>query len=639
MSLTDTEVSKAWATSVASPEAAERAEATGKLQLHFVDTGEVRDMMKVMPQGHAEAQNWIAEAEKAIVNRAAFGIRNHPKPGDRTTLDSDPLEPNIEIPGLRSRRWRAPGVVLREMTEQSPLLQSIISNFNNRTLSHASAIQPGQNAVLNQPRGWDIVRLGKPAYEALTDDEVREKGTMIEFLENSGDLPRFNSGSSPTSEDLGRDPMRNFLSKITYDRFTLDAIAIELARTRGQRLSGYYVVDGDRVFKTQHPDWPYGRAHEVTDDKARFAEVYQRRIVNTFRANEMFYSFSNARAGLRYNGYGISEVEMSMRLTTGILNVITNSNSQFDRNAMPPGFLAMYGYLNEEALMTLQQQYNMWRLDPGGSFGLPLVAFREANAKLEYINMSKGPKDMEFQHYTNFLYAVTCAIFGVDVVEVNGSTFGGQNAGLNSGKDTKARMDDSRDRGFIPWMHTAQEVINAVMSPLFGSRWRFAWCGLVRGDEQRLWEAYQASHTTDEVRMGLFGSQPLGGMIGNVPLSNPAISQLVLAAAKSGVEPGGTLGESLQIAPQEPGLYGINPNSGGDTADTKPAKPVDSPTVGAKAKAPTKATDGPASGGGKPGDGPRATASGPGKATKRREILKALIALLDDGLDGDEDEE
>ncbi|WP_230679107.1 hypothetical protein, partial [Streptococcus pneumoniae] len=82
---------------------------------------------------------------------------------------------------------------------------------------------------------------------------------IIEFVKYSGDTPRFRTDGLPNSEDWERDTFAQFLSKIVQERFVIDAIAVELVKTRNQKqLSGYYVVDGARIYKTAYKDWPYG---------------------------------------------------------------------------------------------------------------------------------------------------------------------------------------------------------------------------------------------------------------------------------------------------------------------------------------------------------------------------------------------
>lgn len=585
MSLTDSEVQKAYFTSLSSPDAKERAEAGALLGRHYVDEGAVRKMVEVLPPGVAAGQGWLSQIEKARVNQTALGIKSKSRPGMRDSFDGDPLDLNTAIPGTRSKRWRAPDEILRTVAESNPLIIAVLAHFTNRTLSHARPIEPGINAILNQPRGFDIVRRGQPVYQELSEDDEREKQHIVDFIANSGDLPRFDPEGGPTREDFGRDPFRNFLSKIVFDRFVLDAIAIELTKTRNRkRLSGIYVADGGRIYKTAHRDWPYGYARDIEDEKARFVEVYQNKVVNTFRADELYYSYSNARSGMRYNGYGISEVEMTLRLTTGILNVIANANSMFDRNALPEGFLVLQGFVNDEALVSLSEQYQAYRMDPGGSFGLPVIAFRDQGAKADFLRIGKGPEDMEMQVYTNFNYATTSAVFGIDVVELNGSSFGGQNGGLNSGKDTKARLEESRDRGWYPWMGTAAEIINDIYSPILGEKWRFVWRGIDRADSDRMWELYQKVHGNDEARVGLFASEPVGGVVGNSLIDNPSISQMTAAIVKDGGNPGGKMGEALE------GL-----NVGGLKAQQPPG--------GAPAK----------------------------KGETKKAIAKALLALLEDG--------
>jgi hypothetical protein len=279
----------------------------------------------------------------------------------------------------------------------------------------------------------------------------------------------------------------------------------------------------------------------VQDPKYVYTQVMNNEPVRWLDSNELAYFSVNKRPGLHYNHYGISEVESTHKLTVGILNVLTMTNAHFDRATLPEGMLVLSGFINNDALSLFRDEYVAYREDPGGGLGVPLLSFRDPQSKATWLPMHKNPKDLEHSQYASLLIALTCSQFGIDVVEINASAFGGQNAGLNSGKDTVARHDASRSRGWLPWMAQAARMFNRIYAPLFGRKWEFIWRGLEKYDAEWLGKLYTAVHGPDEVRQGFFGSPPLGGVIGIVPAQNPALAQMALNAARDGVDLGGQL--------------------------------------------------------------------------------------------------
>lgn len=545
MPLTDREVEQAQATARLAILPAERTEAQGQVLEHFRDDGLARRFGEVLPQGVAQGQAWSQAFERALrLNRGTVGQRPDAprRPGGRETVDFDPFGRPAEVPGLRPRGTKFPGAVLREMGRQNPIASSCIAHYRNKTLAFADPVNRNHRAILNQEEGFDIVLRDRPLHQELSDDDKRERRAIIDFVLLSGDAPRFHEDPRATSAFLRRDPYDAYLARLVNDRFVEDAIAIELQRSRnGRRLRGYYRVDPDSVWHVTPEGDPGWQPGQIRNPRAVFAQAYNRQIVTELDANQLYYARSNPRLELGAGDYGMSEVESTFKLAVGMLNILTMTNAHFDRAALPEGFLVLSGYFNEEALTYLRDEYAAYRMDPGGGFGLPILSFRDPQAKASFLETSRGPKDLEHSLYANLLIALTCAQFGTDVQDINASPVGGNNAGLSSGKNHKEREEGSRGRGFRPWMKKVARIQNDILAPVLGEKWVFVLHGLERYDPAWLAEVYTATHTLDEIRSSFFDSPALGGYVGGVPAQNPAVSQLALAAAKDGARLGGKL--------------------------------------------------------------------------------------------------
>ncbi|TDE87339.1 hypothetical protein [Deinococcus sp. S9] len=532
MPLTPAEYEKIWQERLAAvPD--ERRDMDRQLTAHVQDEGAIRSLTPMLPQGMGEAMEWYTRIAKAteLANRVS-----RPEIGaDRKALFSDPTIRWTEIPGTLPRLNRVQPNLLRAMAVQDPLIQSILQNKKNRMIRHAKLVRGGIQAALEGAEGFDFYPTYKPRHEALTEQEEAERLALAQFVLDSGDRPRFAYDGRPNRDDLSRESFAQMLAIWVEQRYVLDAVAIEIVRTRNKRrISGLYAVDGGSIVRTDPASWPYQDTPESkANPQARYAQVFQNRIYTTFGSDDLYYHYANPRDALGMRGYGISETEMSIKLTTGILNVLTTNNALFDRNALPPGMLLLFGQINSNQLSEWQAEWDAYRLGAGGQWGLPALNIRDPQGKVDYLRLDGAPSEMVFSSYVSFLGAIRCAIFGVDASEMNLSSFGGNNSNLSSGKDLSTRAQETRIRSFLPDMQRVETMYNEILGPATGGRWQFGFTGLIKEEPKELWTRLERIATVDELRQ-VAGLKPLTGIVGGSLANSPAISQLALAAIKDG---------------------------------------------------------------------------------------------------------
>lgn len=511
----------------------ERADMNRQLSDHVRDDSAMRSLIPQMPQGMGEAGEWLNRIAKAteLANRT-----QRPERGtDRRAITSDPTMSWRDIPGLLPKFGRIGPSLLRAMAMQDPLIQGILQNKKARMSRHAKLVRAGIQSAMEGAEGFDFYPTYKDRHEALTPEEEQERQALARFVLDSGDRPRFTGDGSPNRDDLSRESFEQMLAIWVEQRYVLDAVAIEIVRTRnGRRLSGLYAVDGATIARTDPAAWPYLDTPESRDNpRARYAQVYQNRIYTTFGSEDLYYDYANPRDALGQRGYGISETEMSVKLTTGILNVLATNNALFDRNALPPGLLLMFGQINSNQLVEWQAEWDAYRLGAGGQYGLPALNIRDPQGKVDYLRLDGAPSEMVFSAYISFLGAIRCAIFGVDASEMNMSAHGGNNSNLKSGDGFKDRASESRQKSFIPDMQRVERMYNEILGPATGGRWQMAFTGLVKEDPEAIWKRVSMTASYDELR-GLNGQKPVGGLLGSLPANNSALSQMILASLKDG---------------------------------------------------------------------------------------------------------
>ena len=313
---------------------------------------------------------------------------------------------------------------------------------------------------------------------------------------------------------------------------------IELERTRdGRSLSGFYVLPGDTIHRIDAAQW--SRMNNLVaqeNPNAKFAQAIQDTIYTTYGSNDLYYDYVNAQDGLGMRGYGLSEVEMCARLTIGVMNVMTHTSSLFDRNAIPNSIMVLKGMINDSVLTEFGESWSGYRLGAGGDYMFPILNFRDPASSAELLNVQNQPQDMAFTQFLSFLGAIDCSVFGIDASEINLSAFGGNNAGLSSGKDTDVKLNDSRNRAFLPMMMRLEHLFNTILQPLIGDDWEFKFIGLAKMEIETMRELVEKSVTVNEARTGILGMAPMDDdLAGTSLLNNPAISQLRLATVKDGV--------------------------------------------------------------------------------------------------------
>jgi len=535
VTLTDTEFHNLWRARHLTAPQDERAEMDQRLWGHVYDPSRRREFELALPQGMEESAGLahsLARVEKAV--RQENRVRRPEQGAKRQSIFDDPLISWANVQGVLPRMGRIPPQLLRSMARQNPIKQGILQIMTNRTLRHAQYVESGVQAMLEGYEGFDLFPTFKEAHVPLTEGERQEKLAIVNFILNSGHIARISVEDDITREDVRRESFEQTLAHQVKQRFILDARSIEMERTRNRRmLSGLYIVDGATMHRTDPREWPYINSPEAKrNPHAAFVQVWRNQIVTSFGSNDFYYDYANPSDEIGQRGYGMSEVEMSIKLTTGILNVLTSNNAIFDRGALPPGILSINGLISNETLDDIRDEWDAYRLGAGGQWGMPVINLRDPQGKVNFLRTDGNPNEMVFREYVNFLAAIDCAVFGVDVTEVNVSTFGGSNASLSSGKDTQTRIDESKNRSFLPWMQRLETTYNEIVMPFYGNRWRFGWVGLQRQDPEALRKVYMQVATVDEVRQTIFRMRPVGGEAGGSLASNPAVSQMLIASSK-----------------------------------------------------------------------------------------------------------
>jgi hypothetical protein len=332
----------------------ERSEALAVVQKsHMPGAGDVVGMDKRMvgsllgaiEQLQAGWRNPEDEYAKAATQWRT-GIAGQPltrilkKEGPQSLMFAD----KMGIFGMAPGRWSdKPSPIgfdaLRMMVNQTPILNGIVMERIRQSQRFMRRAEQD-----NQP-GFELRHRIKE--HAITKDERTEIDALTRFFLNCGwEFHPYNR------KKLARDTFAGFVSKIVRDTLTMDAMPIELERTRDKHgIHGFYAIDGATIRLC-------GEQGYEGDDEIKYVQVVLGIPVTTYTLEEMLYEIRNPRTNVELMGYGYGETEMLVRCVTGFLNAMTLNLRGFDQNYIPKGLLTIFGNYNEEQLTYFKQQWN-----------------------------------------------------------------------------------------------------------------------------------------------------------------------------------------------------------------------------------------------------------------------------------------
>lgn len=564
---TDREYLDAWDVARRGPRL-ERQDAEQLLFRHVQDGPLAAEYARSLPQSMEDANSLAYALKKAVApaNRLGVGVpQGEATGGRRQGLYVNPNMSWYNLPGLRPRQGELPPFILRDLGRQNPVFRAALQILKARLQRHLRPMQMSPRALLMGFEGFDIVRKDRPDYEELSPADQQRRQQLVDFFQNSGDTPRF-SGRAENREDLERESLRQVGNLMVEQRYVLDATAVERQLSRnGRRISGYYVMPGETIQRVNPEEWNEKNTPEaLVNPTARFAQVIDQQIYTSYGSHDLFYDYTNGSDELNGRGYGMSEVEMSHRISVGILNVLTSNNAIFDRNAIPPIIMQLRGQVSNAQLNEMVEEWNAFRLGAGGEWGLPFFNIKDTKGGLEPIHLKSQPSEMIMHQYAALMIAITASIIGLDASELNATAFGGSASNLGGANGAATKLEDSRNRAFLPMLDRIEENFNLIGSEELGDEWEFRFLGKNRLETELLMKTFRGNMTVDEVRTSLLGLPPLGGLQGGALSENAANSQMALAALKDG----------MAVMDEQGRLQAVNTSAGEAMGEDKVPEPA-----------------------------------------------------------------
>jgi len=379
--------------------------------------------------------------------------------------------------GYKYKRFTLSYDMMRRMVSTTPIIKSIIGTRQ----AQVSAFSSPQKSKFDT--GF-VVRKKRAYYSdedpTTTAKDKKQIDYITKFLLDGGDKSNAWSG----------DTFDMFLKKLTADSLTLDQGTFEVVRNRGGAPVEYLAVDGatmrmadsinddDNSFNEQSNYMGEPRK-KIRGYYPSYVQVIDGIIENEYYPWELCLGIRNATTDIRSNGYGKSEIEELVSIITWMLYGDTYNGKFFSQGSSPKGMLKVASGVNRNRLNEFRQQWLAMVAGVQNAWKVPIV-----EGDVEWIDMQKGNKDMEFSKWQEYLIRVACAVFKIAPDEI-GFKLDNGSGGLGGENDTDVKIRYSKDKGLKPLLKSMEFWINKWIVQAIDDEFEFKFVGLDQDGEDR----------------------------------------------------------------------------------------------------------------------------------------------------------
>ena len=371
--------------------------------------------------------------------------------------------------------------VLRKLSGTVPVSQVVgtridqVSNFLNFTLDE-------QREGYTIRKKLDLFADRKEA-RSLTREDKNAVTDIVHFLESGGSKSKWGNA----------DDLYTFSRKMVNDSLIYDQATTELVRDRSFKLTKYIPVDASFIRFLDFNDPRNYSAYKdliVNLDGEEFFPKYGMVYNNQLMVNpttghqivyypwELAYGVRNQTTSVWRNGYGVPELEIAASLVTGILYGFDYNVNLFKNGSNPRGFINIKsGGGNVTVINSFRDAWRQMMTGNVNSHKIPVFE----GIDLEWIDLQKANREMEFQKWMDFLLLIFCSVYRIDPSELGMNLNGGSNMFGQDGQ--KARLEHSKTKGLKPLLVFLEKYINKYIVSEFNPRFEFKFTGIDIEDE------------------------------------------------------------------------------------------------------------------------------------------------------------
>lgn len=358
---------------------------------------------------------------------------------------------------------------LRRMGK-APVINSIVSTRIEQIASF-SQYQPDKYStgfvIRKKHRYYDEDK------QKMSRSEKKIASELTDFIINGGALNTAWHGDS----------FDDFLRKITKDAFELDQATFEVVRDRKGRPVEYFATDGAtyRLADSVDDDTKKDIKEEVNGYYPTHVQVINSRVSAEFYPWELCFGIRNPQTVLRNHGYGHSELETLIDVVTWMLYSDSYNGKFFSQGSAPKGIIKVQGNVNPQRLSEFRQQ---WQAMVSGVMNAWKVPVMQSD-QMEWIDLQKNNRDMEFARWQEYLIKISCAIYKIDPSEIGFPMQGSSDSQPMFEANNEAKLKYSKDKGLKPTLRFIESKINKFLINPLNPDFEFAFVGIDSNTEEK----------------------------------------------------------------------------------------------------------------------------------------------------------
>ena len=358
----------------------------------------------------------------------------------------------IDQLGYRDRPTGLTYQTLREMAKRVPtyaaILQTRLTQVKSFGQRQKDEHEPGYGIILRDDKATPTPR-----------DNIRMR-QLEDWLMQTG-----------TVWSHARDNFKTFLIKLTRDALVLDQGCFEIQHNRKGEPWAFYALDGGQ---TRLADVPPGAEANPPLDMVKYVQVYDEMVIAEFGPHQLNFGIRNPRTDIRVNGYGQSELEILINVITASLWSFEYNKKQFSQGTFAKGLLNFKGTVPDKKIDSFRRQ---WQMMIAGISNAHKTAMTNVD-EVQWIDLSKTNRDMEFSAWMDWLIKITCAVMQFDPAEMNFNYGNTGQATQMFATPVEAKLKHSKDRGLKPLLADIALWLNTHLIWPLDPALEFAFLGL-----------------------------------------------------------------------------------------------------------------------------------------------------------------
>lgn len=341
---------------------------------------------------------------------------------------------------------------------------------------------PVINAIIKR-RKHQVAEFAKPQKDRhSTGFIIRKKGSNVEDQHKLNKADRamideatefiLNCGST---HSWNRDGFDTFLRKGTEESLTFDQLNYEVVRSQGGVVEEFVMVSAETIRRSDlymldlsgagqemmgyNPFQSKSRAKSkmVAGYVPHAVQIYMDSVRGEFYPWELEFALRNPMTRLQGAGYGRSELEDMVMVTTSLLWSDQYNQNFFRIGSSPKGILRVKGGSNNPRLEEFKQKFRAQVSGVQNSHRVPVIDSETA----EWIDLQKSHRDMEFSKWQEYNIKLACALYTIDPDEIGFEGSGSSGKPMFEGNNA-SRLKFSRDNGLGPLLSFWQGSINKM---------------------------------------------------------------------------------------------------------------------------------------------------------------------------------